>query len=82
MDEFQFDCRAVSSIFSHSSMVYNPFHIIAQFITPILFVFYVLFGLEEVADAPESVLIVVLQDIGRRSILLPEWMGCCIILGQ
>ena len=40
-------------------MVYILLYIIERFLTPIVFVFYVLFGLFEVADAPEFVLVVV-----------------------
>ena len=40
-------------------MVYILLYTIERFLTPIVFVFYVLFGLFEVADAPEFVLVVV-----------------------
>ena len=40
-------------------MVYSPVYIIEYFFTPIVLVFYVLFGLVEVANAPEFVLVVV-----------------------
>ena len=40
-------------------MVYSPVYIIEGVFTPIVFIFYVLFGLMEVADVHEFVLVII-----------------------
>ena len=59
MDEFEFHCGAVSSRFLYPSIMYCPFYVIKCFFTPIIFVFHLLFGLVEVANTPEFVLVII-----------------------
>ena len=59
MNEFEFYCGAVSSRFSYPSVVYIPVYIVKCFLTPIIFVLYILFGLFEVGDAAKFLMIVI-----------------------
>lgn len=59
MDEFEFNCGAVLSWFLYPSIIYCSFYVIKYFLTPITFVIYMFFGLVEVANTPEFVLVII-----------------------
>ena len=59
MNEFEFNCGAVLFRFLYPSIIYCLFYVIKYFLTPIIFVFYMFFGLVEVANTPKFVLVII-----------------------
>ena len=59
MDVFKFYCDTVPSWFSYPFMVYSSFDVSECLLTPIVFIFYILFGLGEVGDASVFILIII-----------------------
>ena len=74
MDVFKFDCDDVSSWLSYSFMVYSPFDVVECLLTPIVFIFYILFGLGEVRDASEFILTI----IGKIRFIMVDGEWCLL----